>query len=400
MKRLATLEDLDLTTLAGQRALVRVDFNVPLDGDRILDDTRVREALPTLRELSAAGARTVVMSHCGRPKGERNPKYTLLPAARRLEELLGTEVTFAEDCVGDPAKAVVEALEPGGLCVLENLRFHAGEKNNDPDFAGQLASLGDLFVGDAFGAAHREHASIVGVAERLGRKAAGGLLIREVAALRGLLRGAQNPFVAVIGGAKISGKIDVLENLVSHVDALVIGGGMANTLLAAKGVAMGSSLVEEDRLDMARELMNRARSLGVDLHLPTDLVIADDFASPSEIKTVSVDQGVPSGWMALDIGPESQSAFSVAIAPAGSLFWNGPMGVFEKPPFEAGTRAVGGAVGECAGFTVIGGGETVAAAHAAGAVESIDHVSTGGGASLELLAGRELPGVSVLEVEF
>ncbi len=397
-RRLATLEDLDLASARGLRALVRVDFNVPLDGDRVLDDTRLVEALPTLRELSAAGLRVVLLSHCGRPKGAPDPAFSLRPAARRLEELLGTSVLFADDCVGAVAREAIGATAPGGYCLLENLRFHPGEKANEPAFADQLAALGDLFVGDAFGAAHRAHASVVGIAERLSRHAAGRLLVREVEALGGLLRGARSPFVAVIGGAKISGKIDVLENLVQHVDGLVIGGGMANTFLAAQGVEMGASLVEEDRLSTARSLLSVAAERGIAVHLPSDLVIADDFAAPTDTRVVASQEGVPAGWMALDIGPQSGQSFAAAIAAARSLFWNGPMGVFERPAFAAGTRAVGTAVGACPGFTVIGGGETVAAANLAGAVDSIDHVSTGGGASLELLAGRTLPGVEVLEV--
>ncbi|MBZ0115103.1 MAG: phosphoglycerate kinase [Thermoanaerobaculia bacterium] len=398
-RRLATLEDLDLQNLGGRRVLVRVDFNVPLDGDRVVDDTRLVESLPTLRELSAAGLRVVLMSHCGRPSGEPDPRYSLRPAAERLAELLEAPVSFATDCVGPEAQSVISALGPGDFCVLENLRFHPGEKANDPEFAAQLAALGDLFVGDAFGAAHRAHASVVGVPELLEHRAAGRLMVAEVQALGRFLGGAESPFIAVIGGAKISGKIDVLQNLLSHVDGLVIGGGMANTFLAAQGVEMGSSLVEEDRIDLARELIERAAATGVALHLPSDLMVADDFAAPTEVRRVMVSEGVPAGWMALDIGPETGEEFASVIAGARSLFWNGPMGVFERPPFDAGTRAVGAAVGKCPGFTAIGGGETVAAAKLAGAVDTIDHVSTGGGASLELLAGRELPGVTVLEID-
>jgi phosphoglycerate kinase len=399
MTELRTLEDLPLSDLRGRRILVRVDFNVPLDGDRVADDTRLVAALPTLGELSAAGGRIALVSHLGRPKGRPLPEASLRPVARRLGELMDRAIGFAEDCVGEPAREAVVRLEDGDLCLLENLRFHAGETANDDDFASRLASLAEVYVGDAFGAAHRAHASVVGVPQRLPRRAAGRLMVREVEALTRLLGEVDRPFVAVIGGAKIEGKIDVLESLLQRVDALLVGGGMANTFLAARGVEMGSSLVERERLDLARDLLQRAEARGVALHLPEDLVVADGLDAPGPVAEVAVDAGVPGHRMALDIGAATRSAYASVIARARTLFWNGPLGVFERPPFDAGTRAIAAAVGSCPGSTVIGGGETVAAVTQAGFVDRIDHVSTGGGAALELLAGRTLPGVAILAAE-
>ncbi len=395
MTRLLELEDLDLPTLRDLPVLVRVDFNVPMKEGRVLDDTRLVEALPTLRELAAAGAKLLLCSHCGRPKGERNPKYSLAPAAERLAELLGAPVPFAADCVGEPAARLAEELPAGGVGLLENLRFHAGEEKNDPDFARALAAPARAYVDDAFGSAHRAHASTVGALAYLPRKAAGRLLVREVAALSRLLGEPERPFAAILGGAKIEGKIDTLENLLPRLDLLMVGGGMANTFLAAHGYDLAASLVERERLELAGDLLARAAERGVELLLPTDLVVADAFDAPGEIRTVPADQ-IPAGFLALDIGPETRAAFAAAAARAGTLFWNGPLGVFEKPPFDAGTRALAEALAGCPGFTLVGGGETVAAIHQAGVADRIGHVSTGGGASLEFLAGRELPGVAAL----
>lgn len=395
MTKLLTLEDLDLGHLAGVRTFVRVDFNVPLADGRVTDDTRLVEALPTLRELVAAGARVLLASHCGRPKATRNLKYSLRPAAERLAELLGQPVAFAEDCIGPAAEQVAASLPEGGVAVLENLRFHAGEEANDPAFADALAALATAYVDDAFGSAHRAHASVVGVPARLARKAAGRLLVREVAALGKLLGEPDRPFVAVVGGAKIEGKIDTLENLLPRLDRLVVGGGMANTFLAAQGFALQTSLVESERIDTARDILARAAARGTQVVLPVDLVVTDSFDQPARIETVGVD-AIPAGMMALDVGPASRVRFAAAIADAGTVFWNGPMGVFEKPAFAAGTLAVAEAVAACSGFTVLGGGETVAAANLAGVAAAMSHVSTGGGASLELLAGLELPGVAAL----
>jgi phosphoglycerate kinase len=395
-KRLLTLEDLDLPTLRGRRVLVRVDFNVPVAEGRVSEDTRLREALPTLEELRGAGARLLLASHSGRPKGKPDPRYSLRPVAARLRELLGSEVAFAEDCIGAPAQAAAAALGEGGVCLLENLRFHEGETRNDDAFAAALAELAEAYVDDAFGAAHRAHASVVGVPSRVPRKAAGRLLVREVEALSRLLDGAETPFVAVVGGAKIEGKIDTLDNLLRLVDTLVLGGGMANTFLAAQGRAIGDSLFEADKVPLAAQLLEKAAAREVEVVLPVDLVVAEGPDAPQGAAAVEVEDGVPAGRKALDIGPRSRERFAAAIAPARTLFWNGPMGVFEKPPFDAGTRAVAAAVGAAAAFSVIGGGETVAAARQAGIADRIGHVSTGGGASLELLAGLALPGVEAL----
>ncbi|HMB54466.1 MAG TPA: phosphoglycerate kinase [Thermoanaerobaculia bacterium] len=410
MTRLLTLEDLGLDALHGRRIFVRVDFNVPLaDDGSVADATRIEEALPTLTELTAAGARLVLASHCGRPKGEPDPRYSLRPVAEKTAELLGRPVAFAADVVGDEARAAAAALEPGGLCLLENLRFDPGEKANDPELAARLAALvgadgeeSGAYVDDAFGTAHRAHASVVGVAERFRRRAAGRLLAREVEALGRLLGEPERPFAALLGGAKIEGKIDTLDNLLPRLDLLLVGGGMANTFLAAEGREMAGSLVERDRLDLAREILERASSSGVEVVLPQDLVVADDLDAPGRVETVDVSQGVPDGMKAFDVGPKSRAAFAKELAGARTIFWNGPLGVFEKPPFDAGTRAVAEALvaaGKEGAFSVIGGGETVAAARGAGVLDSIGHVSTGGGASLEFLAGATLPGVAAVSTE-
>jgi len=395
MTSLLTLEDLDLPTLREMPVLVRVDFNVPMKEGRVLDDTRLAEALPTIRELAAAGAKLLLCSHCGRPKGERNPKYTLAPAAARLAELLGQPVPFADDCIGDPVARLLDGLPPGGVALLENLRYHAGEEKNDPEFARALAAPARAYVDDAFGSAHRAHASTTGVLAHLPRRAAGRLMVREVEALTRLLAEPERPFAAILGGAKIEGKIDTLENLLPRLDVLMVGGGMANTFLAAHGYDLQASLVERERIDLASDLLARAAQRGIEFLLPTDLVVADSLDAPQRVETVAAD-AVPQGFLALDVGPETRAAFAAAVAGARTLFWNGPLGVFEKPPFDAGTRAVAEALAECPGFTLIGGGETVAAAHQAGVAERLGHVSTGGGASLEFLAGRVLPGVAAL----
>ena len=394
--RLLTLDDLDLPSLRGKRVLVRVDFNVPIEDGRVADDTRLRESLPTIEELRGAGARVVLASHRGRPKGAPDPKHSLHPVAEYLGGLLGGPVAFAEDCVGEPARAAVAALEDGGVLLLENLRFHAGETENEEAFAAALAELGDAYVGDAFGAAHRAHASVVGVPARLRRKAAGRLMVAEVAALGRLLGDVEKPYVAVIGGAKIEGKIDTIANLLELVDTLVLGGGMANTFLRAQSREIGDSLFEPDKVPLAAQLLQQAAARGVEVLLPVDLVVADAIDAPQSAREVAAEAGVPTGGKALDIGPESRRRFAAAIAGARTVFWNGPMGVAERPPFDAGTRAVAAAVADVAGFSVIGGGETVAAARQAGVAERIGHVSTGGGASLEFLAGLELPGVEAL----
>ncbi|MEA2560891.1 MAG: phosphoglycerate kinase [Acidobacteriota bacterium] len=396
MADLYTLEDLDLKSLRGKRVFVRVDFNVPMsEAGEVVDATRIEEAVPTLNELRKAGCILLLASHAGRPKGRRDPRYSLRPVAAKLSEILHCGARFAEDCVGEPVEVIAREMGEGDVLLLENLRFHEGEEKNDPAFADQLAALAEAFVDDAFGSAHRAHASVVGVPERLSRKAAGRLLTREVEALGRLLGEPDRPFAALLGGAKIEGKIDTLENLLPRLDMLLLGGGMANTFLAAQGLDVGGSLHEPDRLDMARDILERARSKGIEVLLPTDVVVGDSPDDP-EPKNVAADH-IPSGRKALDIGPATRKAFAEAIGRAKTLFWNGPLGVFEKPPYDAGTREVAQALASCPGFSVIGGGETVAAAHQAGVIERIGHVSTGGGASLEFLAGKTLPGVAVLQ---
>lgn len=397
MADLLTLDDIDLSTLGGKRTFVRVDFNVPISEDhKVLDATRLEEALPTIRELAGAGAVVILASHLGRPKGKRDPRYTLRPVADELRQLLGEGVRFAGDCVGEEVEDLIRAMDPGEVILLENLRFHAEEEKNDPAFAGRLAALAEVYVDDAFGSAHRAHASVVGVPERLGRKAAGRLLAREVEALGRLLGEPERPFAALLGGAKIEGKIDTLQNLLPRLDLLLLGGGMANTFLAAQGHEVGGSLYEPDRVEVAQGILKDAKSRGVEVLLPTDVVVAETLDDPAWVRTVPADR-IPADAKAFDIGPDTRRKFASAIGRAKTLFWNGPLGVFEKPPFDAGTREVAQALASCPGFSVIGGGETVAAAHQAGVADRLGHVSTGGGASLEFLAGKTLPGVAVLE---
>jgi phosphoglycerate kinase len=396
--RLLELEDLHPDTLEGVVTFVRVDFNLPIQDGKVMDDERLQAALPTLRELRATGARLLLASHQGRPKGARRPEFSLRPAAERLAELLGAPVAFAEDCIGEPVRQAVERLAPGDICLLENLRFHAGEEANDPGFAAVLAAPAAAYVGDAFGTVHRAHASVVGVPEVIARKAAGRLLAAEVRELGALLEAPARPFVAVVGGAKIAGKADTLENLLPLLDVLILGGAMANTFLVARGYAMGASMVESERVEMAATILERASAGGIEVLLPVDLVATDQLDHPGLIEVVRP-EAFPDELLAVDIGPESREAAARALAGAGTVFWNGPLGVFERPPFDAGSIAVARAVADCPGRTVIGGGETVAAVRRAGMLSRIGHVSTGGGASLELLAGKRLPGVVALEVE-
>jgi phosphoglycerate kinase len=386
-----TLGDLDA---AGKRVFVRADLNVPLRDGEVTDDLRLRSSVPTLRRLLDQGAAVIVASHLGRPKGAPDPAYSLAPVGERLAELLGHEVIVATDVVGDDARAKAEALQPGQVLLLENLRFDAGETANDDDFADALASFADVYVDDAFGAAHRAHASISGIAARLPGYA-GELLERELEVLGGLQADPARPYVAVLGGAKVSDKLIVLENLLERVDVVAVGGAMAFTFLVADGHDVGMSRVEHDQVDTVRELIGAARERGVEILLPTDVVVAPQFAEDAPATTVPVD-GMPADQLGLDIGPDTAAAFAAAVADAGSVFWNGPMGVFEWEPFAAGTRAVAQAVADASGFTVVGGGDSAAAIRAFGLDEQVDHVSTGGGASLELLEGKELPGVVAL----
>jgi phosphoglycerate kinase len=396
MTRMYTLEDLDLGSLDGVPTLVRVDFNVPVADGVVLDDTRLRAVRPTIQELRKAGARLLLMSHLGRPKGEAKAEFSLQPVAAALEALLGEPVVFASDCIGEPARRAAESLRPGGVALLENLRFHAGETDNDPAFSDALAALGEAYVNDAFGTAHRAHASTVGVAERIDRRAAGRLLVEEVDSLGRLLGEPERPFGAIVGGAKIDTKVGTVRNLLPRLNLLVLGGGMANTFLAAQGYDLADSLVEKDKIPVAREILDEATRRFIRVLLPTDLVVTDNLDSPTRIETVSVD-AVPAGTMAVDIGEDSRRAITEALAKCQTILWNGPLGVFEKTPFDSGTVAVAAAVGMSSGFTVIGGGETVAAARQAGILDQLGHVSTGGGASLEFLAGKALPGITILE---
>lgn len=377
-----------------KRALVRVDFNVPLDGERVTDDTRITAALPTIQYLQQAGAAVVLMSHLGRPKGQVNAKYSLAPAARRLSELLGQPVALLPDCVGPEVEESVRQLEPGDVALLENLRFHPEEEANDAAFARKLSALGDVYINDAFGAAHRAHASTEGVTQYL-PAAAGLLMERELKALGRALSAPERPFVTILGGAKVSDKIAAIENLLDKLDTLIIGGGMANTFLAATGHPVGKSLVEPSLIPLARELLERGRTKGVTIALPTDVVVATDMSGHAPTQVVAVD-AVPENTGIFDIGPATARHFSELIEPAKTVIWNGPMGVFEVAPFATGTRAVAMAVAACEGFTVVGGGDSVAAIEQLGLGGQMSHVSTGGGASLEFLEGRELPGVAAL----
>ncbi|HVA95295.1 MAG TPA: phosphoglycerate kinase [Candidatus Dormibacteraeota bacterium] len=391
-----SIRDLDL---AGKRVFVRVDFNIPLGGGRDADDTRIRETLPTLEFARSRGARLVLASHLGRPKGKPDPKYSLKPVAAKIAELLGAPVEFSVDCVGPEAEAKSRALADGGVLLLENVRFHPEEESNEENFSRQLASLCDgLYVCDAFGAAHRAHASIVGITRFVKQAAAGLLMERELDYLGKALSNPERPFVTILGGAKVSDKIEVIENLTKVADAMLIGGGMAYTFLKSEGLSVGNSLVEVDKLDLARKMIAHARQRNFRLLLPTDHVLGAEFKADTRTQTTSV-RATPDGWMGLDIGPQTIAKFGAEIARAKTIVWNGPMGVFEMPAFARGTleiaRAVAAATAQGA-TSIVGGGDSVAAIHAAGLADKISHISTGGGASLEFLAGRKLPGVEAL----
>jgi phosphoglycerate kinase len=382
----------DLGDVEGERVFVRVDFNVPLDDGRITDDARIRAALPTIEWLRERRARIILASHLGRPR-DREPELSLRPAADRLSELVHADVTLAPGVVGEDVAALAANLQPGDVLVLENLRYEPGETENDPDLARQLAELCDAYVDDAFGASHRAHASVAGVAELVERRAAGRLLQREVETLTGILRDPARPLVAVVGGAKVSDKLGVIERFLEAADAVLIGGAMAFPFLAARGHAVGASKCDDEEIAPARQALDADRDSK--LRLPEDLVIADRFAAEAEHRELDgVD--VPDGWMGLDIGPRTAQAYAETVETAGTVFWNGPMGAFELEPFAAGTRAVAEAVARCPGTTVVGGGDSAAAIAAFGLADRVDHLSTGGGASLELVEGKELPGVAVL----
>ncbi|MDJ0948138.1 MAG: phosphoglycerate kinase [Alphaproteobacteria bacterium] len=396
MASFKTIDDLDVR---GQRVLLRADLNVPMADGAVSDATRITRLAPTVTELAERGARVVAMSHFGRPKGQMVPEMSLGPVVEALADALGREVAFAPDCVGPAAAQVVDTLPEGGVALLENLRFHAGEEANDPAFATGLAALGDLYVNDAFSASHRAHASIVGLPQRL-PAAAGRLLQAEIEALTAALENPARPLMAVVGGAKISTKLALLANLTAKVDLLVIGGGMANTFLHARGVAVGASLCEPDLADTAREVMARAEAGGCEILLPTDAVVAGKLAPGAETRTVAID-AVPDDAMILDVGPDSARDLAARLEDCRSLVWNGPLGAFETPPFDAGTAAVARRAADLTRsgrlLSVAGGGDTVAALAQAGVLDAFSYVSTAGGAFLEWLEGKELPGVAALE---
>ncbi len=384
-----TVKDINVK---GKRVLVRVDFNVPLKDGVVGDDTRVRAALPTIEYLLQQGAAVILCSHLGRPKGGPDPKFSLKPVAEHLAKLMAKPVAFAEDCVGPVAEAAAKALKPGDVLVLENTRFHPEEEKNDPELSQKMASLADLYVNDAFGSAHRAHSSTEGVTKYL-PGVAGFLMEKEIQYLSKAIEEPKRPFVAILGGAKISDKIGVIKNLLTKADQILIGGGMANTFFKAQGYPVADSLVEEEALDTARELLAQGSSK---LHLPVDVVIADKFEDGAASKVMSMGP-IPDGWRILDIGPETVKAFGKVVAAAGTVVWNGPMGVFEFPNFAKGTFGVANAVAESKAISVIGGGDSVAAIQQSGLTDKITHISTGGGASLEMLEGLALPGVAALQ---
>ncbi len=391
MFRKLSIRDVELK---GRRVLVRVDFNVPLDEtNSVTDNTRIRESLPTIRYILQSGGSVVLMSHLGRPKGKRNEKYSLMPVATELSRLLARPVALAPDCIDEVTHRLSSELEPGGVLLLQNLRFHPGEEANDPVFAGALAANGDLFCNDAFGASHRAHASVVGVAEHL-TATMGFLVEKELAFFGKALSEPDPPFVAIVGGAKVSDKLPVLRNLVELVDSFIIGGGMCYTFLKARGVEIGLSKVEPEQIEMAAETLAMIEKKGKTVYLPIDHVIADAFAPNANVRVVK--GNIPDGWMGLDIGPETSSLFQAVARNAGTAVWNGPLGVFEMAPFAAGTRDMCAALAECHGTTIIGGGDTAAAVANFGYADKMSHISTGGGASLELLQGLVLPGVAAL----
>ncbi|MGI6542346.1 MAG: phosphoglycerate kinase [Limnochordia bacterium] len=386
-----TINDLDVR---GKRVLIRVDYNVPLDKSGVIsDDTRIRASLPTLNDLLAKGAALILMSHLGRPKGVTE-SLRLDPVARRLAELIGKPVQKVNDCIGPEVEKAVRALKPGEILMLENVRFYPEEEKNDAAFAQALAGLGDVYVNDAFGAAHRAHASTEGVARYL-PAAAGRLLQKELEVLGKALDNPERPFVAILGGAKVADKIGVINNLLAKVDVLIIGGGMAWTFLKSQGYEIGQSLLDAERIQFAAEQVSKAKDGGVELLLPVDAVIADRFAPDAATRVVSIDQ-IPADWQALDIGPHSREIFSAAIAKAKTVIWNGPMGVFEMEAFANGTKAVAEAMAACGGTTIIGGGDSASAVELFNLADQMSHVSTGGGASLEFLEGKTLPGVAAL----
>ena len=395
MKKL-TIDNLDFKD---KKVLVRVDFNVPLDENlKVTDDIRIVSSLPTIKKIISDSGKAILMSHLGRPKGKVNPKYSLKPAAEKLSELLGKNVTLAPDCIGDEVKKIVNNMKPEDVVLLENLRYHEEEEKNDPVFAKQLSELGDIYINDAFGSAHRAHASTEGVTKYIDKCAAGYLMQKELEYLGGAVSFPKKPYCAILGGAKISGKIDVINNLLDKVDTMLIGGGMAFTFFKAQGKEIGKSLLEEEKLELAKELLNKVKGMNVRFLLPIDVVVADEFKNDSPSETVSIDN-VASAKMGLDIGPETIKLFKDEIIKSKTIVWNGPMGVFEMPNFAKGTFEIAEALAEATAngaITVVGGGDSSAAISKAGLEDKVSHVSTGGGASLEFLEGKTLPGVAAL----
>jgi len=389
----------DVSDFKDKTVLMRVDFNVPVKDGVISDDNRIVQALDSINYVTERGAKLILTSHLGRPAGEPSPEFSLKPVADHLATLVDVPVHFAEDCIGEKADSVIENAKPGEIVLLENVRFHAGEKKNDPGFAKKLAKHADLFVNDAFGSSHRAHASVAGVTEFLQPSVSGFLLEKEIQYLEESVNNPNHPFVAILGGAKVSDKIGVIENLLTKVDIIIIGGGMTYTFYKAKGLPIGNSLVEEDKVGLAKELLEKAEKAGVHVMLPVDSVVAKEFKNDAEHKVVEED-GIEDGWMALDIGPQSAIAFGNQIKNARTILWNGPMGVFEMENFADGTFTVANALADATSnygaTTIIGGGDSASAIKKAGLMEKVSHVSTGGGASLEYLEGKELPGVSAL----
>ncbi|MBI4401347.1 MAG: phosphoglycerate kinase [Nitrospirae bacterium] len=391
--RKRTIEEVDLRN---KRVIIRADFNVPLDDAlQITDDTRIRSTLPTINRAVDEGGKVILCSHLGRPKGKPDPRLSLAPVAKRLQRLLGREVIFAPDCIGREVEKLVARMKPGDVLLLENLRFHPGEEKNDEAFSRSLAALADVYINDAFGTAHRSHASIVGIPKFVKDVAAGYLLNKEIKYLEGAVADPMRPFVAILGGAKVSGKIGVIENLGKRVDKVIIGGGMAFTFLKAMGLEIGNSLVENDMLDFAKGIQEHALARGVKFYLPVDCVVAASPEHGAETKIVPV-QEMPKGWYGMDIGPASVKLFTEAVQNAKTILWNGPMGVFERDAFSRGTLAMAHAVANAYALTIVGGGETDDAVHRAGESESMSFISTGGGATLQLLEGKELPGLAAL----
>jgi phosphoglycerate kinase len=392
-----TVADLTSSDLSGKRVLVRADFNVPLDdAGNITDDTRIRAALPTIQYLTDNGAKVILSSHFGRPKGV-DDKLRLTPVAKRLSEVLGKEVKKPSDCIGEEVESAVAAMQNGDVLLLENVRFYKEEEKNDPEFAKKLAANADLYVNDAFGTAHRAHASTEGVTKYLSPSVAGFLIEKELEYLQNAIENPQRPLAAIIGGSKVSSKIGVIETLLEKCDKLFIGGGMIFTFYKARGLNVGKSLVEEDKLELAKSLEAKAKERGVQLLLPTDVVVADKFAADADSQTVSI-ENIPDGWMGLDIGPESVKMFQEALADCQTVIWNGPMGVFEFDKFAVGTEAIANTLAaKKDAVTIIGGGDSVAAVEKVGVADQMSHISTGGGASLELLEGKELPGIVALD---